>query len=43
MAERLWNPADPDLIPVVFGSYDSNLNLIQKRFPSPRGIRCGGA
>lgn len=32
MAERLWNPADPDLIPVVFGSYDSNLNLIQKRF-----------
>ncbi|MCR5306858.1 MAG: PhoH family protein [Oscillospiraceae bacterium] len=32
MAERVWNAANPDLIPAVFGSYDTHLNLIQKRF-----------
>ena len=32
MAERVWNAANPDLIPAVFGSYDAHLNLIQKKF-----------
>lgn len=32
MAELIWNAANPDEIAAVFGSYDSNLNLIQKKF-----------
>ena len=32
MAELIWNAANPDEIAAVFGSYDSNLNLIQKEF-----------
>ena len=32
MAERLWNASDPDLIPAVFGNYDTHINLIQQRF-----------
>lgn len=32
MAELIWNAANPDEIAAVFGSYDSNLNLIQKQF-----------
>ena len=32
MAERVWNASNPELIPAVFGSYDTHLNLIQKRF-----------
>ena len=32
MAERIWNAAHPDLIAAVFGNYDANLNLIQKKF-----------
>ena len=32
MAEQIWNAASPDEIAAVFGSYDANLNLIQKRF-----------
>ncbi len=32
MAERLWTAPDPDLIPVVFGTYDAHINLIQQRF-----------
>ena len=32
MAERIWNAAHPDLIAAVFGNYDTNLNLIQKKF-----------
>ena len=32
MAEQIINAAHPDLIAAVFGSYDANLNLIQKKF-----------
>ncbi len=32
MAERIWNAADPDQIAAVFGTYDANLNMIQKQF-----------
>lgn len=32
MAEQIWNAANPDEIAAVFGSYDSNLNMIQKQF-----------
>ena len=32
MAELIWNAASPEEIAAVFGSYDANLNLIQKRF-----------
>ncbi|MBQ8920783.1 MAG: PhoH family protein [Oscillospiraceae bacterium] len=32
MAERIWNAADPDQIAAVFGTYDTNLNMIQKQF-----------
>ncbi len=32
MAEKLWNGADSELIATVFGSYDANVNLIQKQF-----------
>ena len=32
MAEQIINAAHPDLISAVFGSYDANLNLIQKKF-----------
>lgn len=32
MAERIWNAPHPDLIAAVFGSYDANINLIQKKF-----------
>ena len=32
MAEQIISAAHPDLIAAVFGSYDANLNLIQKKF-----------
>ena len=32
MAEKIWNAPQPDEIAAVFGSYDSNINLIQKKF-----------
>ena len=32
MAERIWNAAHPDQIAAVFGTYDANLNTIQKQF-----------
>lgn len=32
MAEQIWNAANPDEVAAVFGSYDSNLNMIQKQF-----------
>lgn len=32
MAERIWDAARPDEIAAVFGNYDTNLNMIQKRF-----------
>ena len=32
MAEQIWNAAQPDEIAAVFGSYDTNLNLIQRQF-----------
>ena len=32
MAERIWNAAQPDQIAAVFGAYDTNLNMIQKKF-----------
>ncbi len=32
MAEKVWNGADSELIAAVFGSYDANVNLIQKQF-----------
>ncbi len=32
MAELIWNAANPDEIAAVFGDYDANLNLIQKKF-----------
>ena len=32
MAEKIWNAPRPDEISAVFGSYDANINLIQKQF-----------
>ncbi len=32
MAEKIWNAPQPDEIAAVFGSYDTNINLIQKQF-----------
>ena len=32
MAEKIWNAPQPDEIAAVFGSYDANINLIQKQF-----------
>ena len=32
MAEQIISAAHPDLIAAVFGNYDANLNLIQKKF-----------
>ena len=32
MAEKIWNAPRPDEIASVFGSYDANINLIQKQF-----------
>ena len=32
MAEKIWNAPHPDEIASVFGSYDANINLIQKQF-----------
>ena len=32
MAEKIWNAPRPDEIAAVFGSYDANINVIQKKF-----------
>lgn len=31
MAEKIWNCSDSELLSTIFGSYDTNLNLIQKQ------------
>ncbi len=32
MAERIWDAGHSDLMAAVFGNYDANVNLIQKKF-----------